>query len=47
LGYKTKEVPVSKTYSHNGRGGYSKISPLKDWWEIVGPLIYLKLGVKR
>jgi dolichol-phosphate mannosyltransferase len=47
LGYKAKEVPVSKTYSHNGRGRYSKISPLRDWWEIVGPLIYLSLGVKR
>ena len=47
LDYKTKEVPVSKTYPHKHRGGYSKISPLRDWWEIVGPLIYLKLGARR
>jgi len=47
LGYETVEVPVSKIYSHRNRGGYSKISPLRDWWQIVGPLIYLKLGVKR
>jgi dolichol-phosphate mannosyltransferase len=46
LGYRTKEVPVSKTYSHRHKGGYSHISPLKDWWKIIGPLLYLKLGVK-
>lgn len=47
LGYKTKEVPVSKVYSHNNKDGYTKISPLRDWWQIVGPLIYLKLGVRK
>jgi len=47
LGYKTKEVPVSKVYSHRHKGGYSQISPFRDWWKIVGPLIYLKLGVKK
>ena len=47
LGYKTKEVPVSKVYPHSHKGGYSKISPLRDWWKIVGPLIYLKLGIKK
>ena len=46
LGYRMKEVPVSKTYSHRHKGGYSKISPFRDWWKIVGPLIYLKLGVR-
>lgn len=47
LGYKTKEVPVSKTYPHRHKGGYSKISPLRDWWKIISPLIYLKLGIKQ
>jgi hypothetical protein len=47
LGYKTKEVPISKIYSHKNKGGYSQISPFRDWWKIVGPLIYLKLGVKK
>jgi dolichol-phosphate mannosyltransferase len=47
LGYKTKEVPVSKVYPHRHKGGYSQISPFRDWWKIVGPLIYLKLGVKK
>jgi len=46
LGYKTKEVPVSKIYPHKHRGGYSNISPFRDWWKITGPLVYLKLGVR-
>jgi dolichol-phosphate mannosyltransferase len=46
LGYRTKEVPVSKIYSHRHKGGYSKISPLRDWWKITGPLVYLKLGIR-
>lgn len=47
LRYKTKEVPVSKTYPFRHKGGYSKISPLRDWRKIVGPLVYLKLGAKK
>jgi dolichol-phosphate mannosyltransferase len=47
LGYKTKEVPVSKTYPYRHKGGYSKIFPPRDWWKIVGPLIYLKLGIRK
>jgi dolichol-phosphate mannosyltransferase len=47
LGYNMKEVPVSKTYPFRNKGGYSKIQPLKDWWDIVGPLICLKLGVRQ
>jgi len=46
LGYKTTEVPVSKTYAFKHKGGYSHISPLKDWWKIVGPLIYLRFKIK-
>ncbi len=47
LGYKFKEVPVSKVYAFRHKGGYSKISPLRDWWKVVGPLIYLTLGIKE
>ncbi len=47
LGYRIKEVPVSKIYPFWHKGGYTNISPLRDWWKIVGPLIYLKLGVKK
>lgn len=46
LGYRTKEVPVSKIYPHRHKGGYSNISPFRDWWKITGPLVYLKLGVR-
>jgi len=47
LGYKVKEVPVSKTYPYRHKGGYSKIRPFKDFWSIIGPFIYLLLGVKK
>jgi dolichol-phosphate mannosyltransferase len=47
LGYKTKEVPVSKIYPFSRKGGYSKISPLRDWWTIISPLIYLKTGTRK
>lgn len=47
LGYKTREVPVSKIYPFRHKGGYSNISPLRDWWTIVAPLIYLKIGIKN
>jgi dolichol-phosphate mannosyltransferase len=46
-GYEIKEVPVSKLYPYRHKGGYSKISPLRDWWQIIGPLIYLGLGVRK
>ena len=46
LGYVTEEVPVSKIYSFRHKGGYSNISPFRDWWKIVSPLIYLKLGAR-
>ncbi|MCW4018871.1 MAG: glycosyltransferase family 2 protein [Candidatus Bathyarchaeota archaeon] len=47
LGYRTKEVPVSKVYPFRHKGGYSNISPFHDWWQIVGPLFYLKTGVRK
>jgi dolichol-phosphate mannosyltransferase len=47
LGYKVREVPVSKTYPFGNRGGYSKIQPLKDWWPILSPLILLFLGARK
>ncbi len=46
LGYRMKEVPVSKIYPFSHKGGYSNISPMRDWWKIVAPLIYLKIGAK-
>jgi dolichol-phosphate mannosyltransferase len=47
IGYKFAERPVSKDYTEIRKGKYSHISPLKDWWEIVGPVFMLKLGVKK
>jgi dolichol-phosphate mannosyltransferase len=47
LGYRVKEVPVSKTYPLRNSGGYSKIQPLKDWWPIISPLALLFLGVRK
>ena len=47
LGYRFTERPVSKTYPRERRGGYTKISPLRDWWQIVGPLLLLRLGARR
>jgi len=46
-GFRMKEVPVSKVYSHRHKGGYTKIHPFRDWWQIVGPLICLKLGARK
>ena len=47
LGYKTREVPVSKIYQYRNRGGYSKINPFRDFWNILRPLFYLALGVRK
>src|SRR5208282_5865442 len=47
LDYTFREVPVTKTYQFNTRGGYSKIQPLKDWWPIISPLALLFLGVRK
>lgn len=47
LGYRVKEVSISKIYPYANKGGYSKIQPLKDWWPIISPLLLLFLGVRR
>jgi dolichol-phosphate mannosyltransferase len=47
LGYNAKEVPVSKIYPFAHKGGYSNISPFRDWWQIISPLIYLKIGIRN
>lgn len=46
LGYKICEVPVSKNYLP-GVKNYSKIRPVIDWWRMMRPLFYLKLGFKK
>jgi len=47
LRYRFTERPVTKTYSHVGRKGYSHISPFRDWWQIIGPMFLLRLGVRH
>lgn len=47
LGYETREVPVSKIYPYRNKGGYSKINPFRDFWNILRPLFYLTLGVRK
>ncbi len=47
LGYRFTERPVSKTYPPKAQGKYTHISPLRDWWQIVGPLLLLRIGVKN
>jgi len=42
---KVKEVPVTKRYFIEK--GYTKMIPLRDWWRISKPIIYLKFGIKK
>jgi dolichol-phosphate mannosyltransferase len=46
LGYKVKEVPVTKIYPPKEQG-YTKMKPFSGWWSILRPLIYLGLGIKK
>ena len=47
LGYKFKEVFVTKIYPPKQLGAYTKMVPFISWWSILKPLFYLKLGIKR
>jgi dolichol-phosphate mannosyltransferase len=48
------EVPVSKIYPQNRKhilnkngAKYTHIRPFIDWWRILRPILYLKLGLKK
>lgn len=45
LGYKVQEAPVTKVY-HLDKG-YTKMVAFRDWWRILRPLIFLKIGLKK
>lgn len=46
LGYRVKEVPVSKIYpSHNL--GYTKMKPIVDWWRITKPLFWVGFKIRK
>lgn len=46
LGFKVKEVPVTKIYPPKEEG-YTKMKPFSGWWSILRPVIYLGLGIKK
>jgi dolichol-phosphate mannosyltransferase len=45
LGYRVREVAVSKTYPARSRN-YSKIRPVVDWWHMVRPALLLALHLR-
>ena len=48
LGYRVKEVAVSKTYPEKKTGlKYSHIRPFIDWWSILSPILLLALRIKK
>jgi dolichol-phosphate mannosyltransferase len=48
LGYRMTEVPVSKIYPNTKKyDSYTKIRPIRDWWNILRPLVYLTLKLRR
>ncbi len=47
LGYRFTERPVSKNYTHSGRRKYSHISPLRDGYKIVAPVVLLRIGARH
>jgi len=46
LGYKVREVPVTKIYPPKELG-YTKMKPITGWWSILRPLLFLGLGLKK
>ncbi len=46
LGFKVKEVPVTKIYPTR-KLGYTKMRPITGWWSILKPLFYLRLGIRK
>jgi dolichol-phosphate mannosyltransferase len=46
LGYRTKEVPVTKIYPPK-KLGYTKIKPIFGWWSIFRPLFLLALKLRN
>lgn len=46
LGYKVREVPVTKIYPPHELG-YTKMKPITGWWSILRPIVLLGLGLKR
>lgn len=45
FGFKVREAGVTKSYIIEK--GYTKMVPFLDWWRILRPLIFLKLGIRK
>jgi dolichol-phosphate mannosyltransferase len=43
-GWRVREAPVTKRYHRDL--GYSKMLPGRDWWRILRPIIFLRLGLR-
>lgn len=46
LGYRVCEVPVTKIYPDPALG-YTKMRPIIGWWEMLSPLVLLRLGLRQ
>lgn len=46
LRYRVTEAPVTKKYPKD-KIGYSKMIPVLDWWSILRPLLYLRMGIRK
>jgi dolichol-phosphate mannosyltransferase len=46
LGYRHREVPVTKIYPPRGQG-YTKMRPITGWWSILRPILLLGLGLRK
>jgi dolichol-phosphate mannosyltransferase len=48
LGYRLKEIPVSIEYPPPVPGvPYTRIRAVIDWWRIIRPVVFLRLGLKK
>jgi len=45
-GCRIREVPITINY-HPKSIGYTKMAPLRDWWRLFRPLLFLTMGLRR
>lgn len=46
LGFRVREVPVTKVYPEHSEG-YTKVKPFSGWWSILRPYVLVALRLKR
>jgi dolichol-phosphate mannosyltransferase len=44
-GYRVREAPVTKRYHLDL--GYTKMKAGRDWWRILRPIVFLRLGLRK